>query len=72
MDVKIMFSSAGARTKDKIKLDYNTMPIPKGYVAGLGRGVTGFVTRSDIGPGTYLAGEVVKIHIFLSCFFHQY
>eukprot|EP00747_Dinoflagellata_sp_TGD_P155376 gnl/TRDRNA2_/TRDRNA2_177576_c0_seq1.p1 gnl/TRDRNA2_/TRDRNA2_177576_c0~~gnl/TRDRNA2_/TRDRNA2_177576_c0_seq1.p1 ORF type:complete len:636 (-),score=14.38 gnl/TRDRNA2_/TRDRNA2_177576_c0_seq1:929-2836(-) len=58
MDVKIMFSSAGAKTKEKVKLDYCTMPIPKGYVAGLGRGVTGFVTRSDIGPGTYLAGEM--------------
>jgi pre-mRNA-processing factor 6 len=24
---------------------------PSGYVAGLGRGATGFTTRSDIGPG---------------------
>jgi hypothetical protein len=28
-------------------------------VAGLGRGVTGFVTRSDIGPGTYAMGDGV-------------
>merc|ERR1712170_138574 len=52
-----MFSSAGAKTKKKTKVDYNELPIPKGYVAGLGRGVTGFVTRSDIGPGTYTTGE---------------
>ena len=27
------------------------MKLPRGYVAGLGRGATGFTTRSDIGPG---------------------
>ena len=26
------------------------MPAPMGYVAGVGRGATGFTTRSDIGP----------------------
>lgn len=26
------------------------MPAPAGYVAGVGRGATGFTTRSDIGP----------------------
>jgi pre-mRNA-processing factor 6 len=26
------------------------MPSPLGYVPGLGRGATGFTTRSDIGP----------------------
>jgi len=26
------------------------MPIPSNYVPGLGRGATGFTTRSDIGP----------------------
>jgi pre-mRNA-processing factor 6 len=57
MDVKIMFSSAGTKAKEKAKVDYNELPIPKGYVAGLGRGVTGFVTRSDIGPGTYAMGD---------------
>ncbi len=25
-------------------------PPPKGYIAGLGRGATGFITRSDLGP----------------------
>jgi pre-mRNA-processing factor 6 len=28
----------------------NFGPPPPGYVAGLGRGATGFITRSDIGP----------------------
>ena len=26
------------------------MPAPENYVAGLGRGATGFTTRSDLGP----------------------
>ena len=26
-------------------------PPPEGYIAGLGRGAVGFITRSDIGPG---------------------
>ena len=28
---------------------------PSGYVAGLGRGATGFTTRSDIGPARDLS-----------------
>jgi hypothetical protein len=32
---------------------------PPGYVAGLGRGATGFTTRSDIGPARAAAAEVV-------------
>ncbi|CAM6002281.1 unnamed protein product [Sphagnum balticum] len=28
----------------------NFGPPPPGYVAGLGRGATGFITRSDLGP----------------------
>ena len=28
----------------------NFGPPPPGYVAGLGRGATGFITRTDIGP----------------------
>ena len=28
----------------------NTSDVPMNYVAGLGRGATGFTTRSDIGP----------------------
>jgi pre-mRNA-processing factor 6 len=27
-------------------------PAPAGYVAGLGRGAVGFITRSDIGPSS--------------------
>lgn len=30
--------------------DFLGKPAPAGYVAGLGRGATGFVTRPDIGP----------------------
>ena len=30
---------------------FANVPAPAGYVAGLGRGATGFTTRSDIGPG---------------------
>lgn len=32
------------------RIDWNAMPVPKGYIAGLGRGASGFTTRSDIGP----------------------
>ena len=28
----------------------NFGPPPKGYIAGLGRGAVGFITRSDLGP----------------------
>lgn len=37
-------SSAGS------KVDFNALKAPAGYVAGLGRGASGFTTRSDIGP----------------------
>lgn len=30
--------------------DFLGMPAPENYVAGLGRGATGFTTRSDLGP----------------------
>ena len=30
--------------------DFLGKPAPAGYVAGLGRGASGFVTRPDIGP----------------------
>ncbi|KAJ2753143.1 U4/U6 x U5 tri-snRNP complex subunit Prp1 [Coemansia pectinata] len=33
-----------------ITKDFLGKPAPPGYVAGLGRGATGFTTRSDIGP----------------------
>jgi hypothetical protein len=31
-------------------VSFNSMPAPANYVPGLGRGATGFTTRSDIGP----------------------
>ena len=31
------------------RIDFNSLPIPAGYVPGVGRGAAGFVTRSDIG-----------------------
>ncbi|KAG9510944.1 Pre-mRNA-processing factor 6, partial [Fragariocoptes setiger] len=34
----------------KKKKSFIGMPAPAGYVAGVGRGATGFTTRSDIGP----------------------
>ncbi|KAN0094985.1 PRP1 splicing factor, N-terminal domain containing protein [Tylopilus felleus] len=38
-----------AANKDN-KLAFLSMPAPASYVAGLGRGASGFTTRSDIGP----------------------
>ncbi|KAI1724194.1 tetratricopeptide repeat domain-containing protein [Ditylenchus destructor] len=35
---------------NKTKKHFLGMPAPAGYVAGVGRGATGFTTRSDIGP----------------------
>lgn len=35
---------------NKTKKQFLGMPAPLGYVAGVGRGATGFTTRSDIGP----------------------
>jgi pre-mRNA-processing factor 6 len=32
------------------KPDFNSLKAPSNYVPGLGRGATGFTTRSDIGP----------------------
>jgi hypothetical protein len=43
-----------------IKTDYNAIPAPSNYVAGLGRGATGFTTRSDIGPAR-LAPEMPSV-----------
>ncbi|KAJ2407902.1 U4/U6 x U5 tri-snRNP complex subunit Prp1 [Coemansia sp. RSA 2526] len=34
----------------QITKDFLGKPAPPGYIAGLGRGATGFTTRSDIGP----------------------
>lgn len=38
----------------------NFGPPPAGYVAGLGRGATGFVTRSDLGPAAR-ANNIVQL-----------
>lgn len=38
--------------------DFVGKPAPPNYVAGLGRGATGFTTRSDIGPARESGGEV--------------
>lgn len=35
---------------NKTKKHFLGMAAPSGYVAGVGRGATGFTTRSDIGP----------------------
>lgn len=32
------------------KVNYNALKVPSKYVPGLGRGATGFTTRSDVGP----------------------
>ncbi|KAF8644774.1 hypothetical protein AX16_008280 [Volvariella volvacea WC 439] len=37
-------------SKNNNKLAFLSMPAPASYVAGLGRGASGFTTRSDIGP----------------------
>lgn len=37
----------------------NFGPPPANYIAGLGRGATGFVTRSDLGPAAR-ANNIVK------------
>lgn len=37
-------------SEKKNKLAFLSMPAPASYVAGLGRGASGFTTRSDIGP----------------------
>ena len=36
----------------------NFGPPPPGYVPGIGRGATGFVTRSDLGPAARTANLV--------------
>jgi len=38
----------------------NFGPPPPGYIAGLGRGATGFVTRSDLGPAAR-ANNIVQV-----------
>ncbi|KAJ2811432.1 U4/U6 x U5 tri-snRNP complex subunit Prp1, partial [Coemansia furcata] len=40
--------------------DFLGKPAPPGYVAGLGRGATGFTTRSDIGPAREAAAAISR------------
>ncbi|KAJ1029241.1 hypothetical protein NDA18_002566 [Ustilago nuda] len=42
------------------KLAFLSMPAPPGYVAGLGRGASGFTTRADIGPARLPASTSSK------------
>lgn len=43
-------SAAEVNAAHAAKKHFLGMPAPLGYVAGVGRGATGFTTRSDIGP----------------------
>lgn len=46
------------------KIDFNTVHAPSNYVPGLGRGATGFTTRSDIGPAR--PGVVGQVQLRIS------
>ncbi|KRX96568.1 Pre-mRNA-processing factor 6, partial [Trichinella pseudospiralis] len=56
MNSNLTASVPGALVNKKRK-HFIGMPAPVGYVAGVGRGATGFTTRSDIGPARE-AGDV--------------
>ena len=43
-------SAAVVNAQHAAKKHFMGVPAPLGYVAGVGRGATGFTTRSDIGP----------------------
>ena len=43
-------SAAVINAQHAAKKHFMGVPAPLGYVAGVGRGATGFTTRSDIGP----------------------
>ena len=45
-----MANIPAAALVNKQRKHFIGMPAPLGYVAGVGRGATGFTTRSDIGP----------------------
>lgn len=55
--VKIMMENAPAPGSSSAKVDFNTMKAPAGYVPGLGRGASGFMTRSDVGPAKVALGD---------------
>lgn len=62
---------------NKAKKHFMGMPAPSGYVPGVGRGATGFTTRSDIGPakdstdvpetGKITISMLLLADIFLAC-----
>ena len=41
---------SGPQSPKMMRKDFLSLPAPENYVAGLGRGATGFTTRSDLGP----------------------
>lgn len=45
-----MANISAAALASRNKKHFIGVPAPLGYVAGVGRGATGFTTRSDIGP----------------------
>ena len=60
-------SAAVINAQAAAKKHFMGVPAPLGYVAGVGRGATGFTTRSDIGPARGVPasmglGGLVKIH----------
>lgn len=45
-----LWSSPVSTSEMSGRRDFLNQPAPENYVAGLGRGATGFTTRSDLGP----------------------
>jgi hypothetical protein len=43
------------------RVDWNSVPKPAGYIPGLGRGASGFTTRSDIGPAKAQVADKVRM-----------
>ena len=54
-------TAAAINAANAAKKHFLGMPAPLGYVAGVGRGATGFTTRSDIGPAREVRRYVIKI-----------
>ena len=59
--------------------DFNALRVPNGYVPGLGRGASGFTTRSDIGPArvtvdmpTAGEGQVAAFNAVTACLEHRF
>ena len=56
------------------KLAFLSQPAPASYVAGLGRGASGFTTRSDIGPAREGPSEeaIAYASVFSCCASAEY